>query len=64
METFSAFRSETITARVTSEQEMMVRKSGRRSGIGHKDREGIYARTDLIDLVSMTSSPSVGLAVD
>jgi hypothetical protein len=34
---------------ITSEQEMIVGKSGGRSSIGHKDREAIYACTDLID---------------
>jgi len=34
---------------ITGEQEMIERKSGGRSGIGHEGREAIYARTDLID---------------
>jgi hypothetical protein len=34
---------------ITGEQEMIERKSGGRSCIGHEGREAIYARTDLID---------------
>jgi hypothetical protein len=34
---------------VTGEQEMIERKSGGRSDIGHEDGEAIYACTDLID---------------